>query len=233
MLHHGTAGNLKGFRYFGYTEKLHQQYQLILIDARGHGRSDKPHEPNAYKLKNFVNDTVAVLDELGVERSHFLGYSLGGIVGLGIGVYSPNRFKSLVIGGMGMAEMDSEEEIKRNQDLIELFREGMEALVSRRESGGVVMSQEMREDTRRNDSEALIALCSVREHIGFKDLLPSLELPCLFYAGDQDYYHQLSKETAELIPKARFVSLPGLGHLGAHRQSDLVLPHVLRFLADV
>jgi pimeloyl-ACP methyl ester carboxylesterase len=233
MLHHGLPGNLKLFRYFGYTERLRSKYQLILIDARGHGRSDKPHEPNAYKLKNFVNDTVAVLDELGVERSHFLGYSLGGIVGLGIGVYSPNRFKSLVIGGMGMAEMDSEEEIKRNQDLIELFREGMEALVSRRESGGVVMSQEMREDTRRNDSEALIALCSVREHIGFKDLLPSLELPCLFYAGDQDYYHQLSKETAELIPKARFVSLPGLGHLGAHRQSDLVLPHVLRFLADV
>ena len=62
MLHHGTTGNLKGFRYFGYTEKLHQQYQLILIDARGHGRSDKLHEPDAYRLKNLVNDTVAVLD---------------------------------------------------------------------------------------------------------------------------------------------------------------------------
>ena len=233
MLHHGTTGNLKGFRYFGYTEKLRQKYQLILIDVRGHGRSDKPHEPDAYRLKNLVNDTVAVLDDLGIEKAHFLGYSLGGIVGLGIGVYSPDRFKSLIIGGMGMAEMDSEEEVKRSQGFIELFREGMEALISRRENGGVVMSQEMREDTRRNDPEALISMCSLTEHIGFKDLLPSLRLPCLFYAGDQDYYHQLSKETADIIPNARFVSLPALDHLGALIQSDLVLPHILKFLADV
>ncbi len=233
MLHHGLTGNLKLFRHFGYTERLRQKYQLILIDARGHGRSDKPHDPDAYRLKNFVNDTVAVLDDLGIEKSHFLGYSMGGSVGLGIGVYSPNRFKSLIIGGMGMAEMDSEEEIKRSQDLIELYREGMEAVVAMFERSGGVSSPEIREDTMRNDPKALIALCSVREHIGFMDLLPSLELPCLFYAGDQDYYHQKSKETAELIPKARVVSLPGLGHLGTSRQSDLVLPHVLRFLADI
>jgi len=233
MLHHGLPGNLKLFRHFNYTERLRQKYQLILIDARGHGRSDKPHEVDAYRLKNFVNDTVAVLDDLGIEKSHFLGYSMGGSVGLGIGVYSPNRFKSLIIGGMGMAETDSEEKIKRSQDLIELFREGMEAVVAMFERSGGVSSPELREDTMRNDPEALIALCSVREHIGFRDLLPSLELPCLFYAGDQDYYHQISKETAELIPKARFVSLPGLGHLGTFRQSDLVLPHVLRFLVDV
>jgi pimeloyl-ACP methyl ester carboxylesterase len=233
MLHHGKTGSLKSFRHFGYTEKLRHKYQLILIDARGHGRSDKPHEPDAYKLRNFVNDTVAVLDDLGIEKSHFLGYSMGGSVGLGIGVYSPDRFKSLIIGGMGMAEMDSEEKIKRSQGFIEILRAGMGALVSRRERGGVVMSHEMMEDTLRNDPEALIALCSVREHVGFKDLLPSLELPCLFYAGDRDYYHQISKETAELIPEARFVSLPALDHLGALIQSDLVLPHILKFLADV
>ena len=132
-----------------------------------------------------------------------------------------------------MAETDSEEKIKRSQDLIELYREGMEAVVAMFERSGGVLSPEIREDTMRNDPKALIALCSVREHIGFMDLLPSLELPCLFYAGDQDYYHQLSKETADIIPNARFVSLPALDHLGALIQSDLVLPHILKFLADV
>ncbi len=232
MLHHGQSANLKLFRHFGYTERLRQKYQLILIDARGHGRSDKPHEPDAYRLKNFVNDAVAVLDELEVERSHFLGYSMGGSVGLGIGVYSPNRFKSLIIGGMGI-ETDSEEKIKRGQEFVELFREGMEAMVAIFEKSGGVLSPEMLEDTMRNDPEALISLCSVREHIGFEGLLSSLELPCLFYAGDQDYWHQKSKETAELIPKARFVSLPGLDHLEANRQSELVIPHVLKFLSDI
>jgi pimeloyl-ACP methyl ester carboxylesterase len=233
MLHHGLTWSLNGFRYFGYTDKLRQKYQLILLDARGHGRSDKPHEPDAYRLRNFVNDTIAVLDDLGIEKSHFLGFSMGGSVGLGIGVYSPDRFKSLIIGGMGMAEMDSEEEIKRNQGLIELYGKGMEAVVSAFERGGNVLSHERREDVMRNDPEALVSLCSVNEHIGFKGLLPSLELPCLFYAGDQDYYHQISSETVEIISNARFVSLPALDHIGTFRQSDLVLPHILGFLTEI
>ena len=189
ILHHGLIGNLKIFRYLGYTDGLRHKYQMILIDARGHGRSDKPHEPDAYLLKNFVGDTVAVLDELGIDKSHFLGYSMGGWVGLGIGVYSPNRLKSLIIGGMGMAEMGSEEKIKRSQELNELFREGMEAVATKFVRRGNVLHPKSLEDLKRNDPDALIAICSVREHIGFKDLLPSLELPCLFYAGDQDYYH--------------------------------------------
>jgi pimeloyl-ACP methyl ester carboxylesterase len=55
---------------------------------------------------------VTVLNELGVEKPHFLGYSMGGWVGLGIGVYSPDRFGSLIIGGMGIRERDIEESIK-------------------------------------------------------------------------------------------------------------------------
>ena len=85
----------------------------------------------------------------------------------------------------------------------------------------------------RNDPKALIAIRSLGEHVDLKDVLSSLKLPCLFYAGDRDSVHQRSKETAELIPKARFVSLPGLDHMGAYRQSELVLPHVLRFLTNI
>ncbi len=94
MLHHGLTGSLNGFRRLGYTETLSKEHQLILIDARGHGRSDKPHQPEDYRLELFVNDAVKVLNELGVEKPHFLGYSMGGMVGLGIGVYSPDRFRS-------------------------------------------------------------------------------------------------------------------------------------------
>ncbi|MHA2315843.1 MAG: alpha/beta fold hydrolase [Candidatus Hermodarchaeia archaeon] len=233
VLQHGLTLNLEDFRRCGYTDRLRKRNLLILIDARGHGRSDKPHESDAYRLRNFVNDIVAVLDDLGVERSHFLGYSVGGSIGLGIGVYSPERFRSLIIGGWGMLETDSEDEVERRKMYLEAFRERMEAWVSILERGDRVLPPGMRDDILRNDPEALIAYLSVREHVGFKDLLPLVDLPCLFYVGEQDFHYQRSKQTAEIIPGASFVSLPGIGHLDGFFSSEVILPHVLRFLASI
>lgn len=233
VLQHGLMLNLEDFRRCGYTEKLHQKYRLVLIDARGHGRSDKPHEFDAYMLRNYVNDTVAVLDDLGVEKSHFLGYSMGGSIGLGIGVYSPERFRSLIIGGWGMLERDSEDFDVFRRMFIDAYENGMEAMVSIMERGDRALPSGMREDILRNDPEALIATMSVREHVGFKDRLPLLDLPCLFYVGELDYHYQRAKQTAEIIPGARFVSLPGLDHIGGSRSSEVVLPHIMEFLASI
>ncbi len=233
VLQHGLTLNLEDFRRCGYTEKLRKRNQLILIDARGHGRSDKPHESDAYRLRNFVNDTVAVLDDLGVERSHFLGYSMGGSIGLGIGVYSPERFSSLIIGGWGMLETDSEDEKERRRVYFDAFREGMEAWVSLLEKGDRVLPPGMKEDILRNDPEALIAYLSVREYVSFEDRLPLVDLPCLFYVGEQDFHYQRSKQTAGIIPGAWFVSFPGLDHLKGFFSSEVVLPHIMRFLASI
>ena len=237
MLHHGRSSSLKNFRGLWPTERLRQDYKLILIDARGHGRSDKPHQPDAYRLKHFVDDTISVLNELGIERSHFLGYSMGGRVGLGIGVYSPRRFMSLIIGGMGIYETDSEEAIKNDQESIETYKKGIDVMFSNisKSIGKLAPDayRKFREEFYLNDPEALIAISSLREHVGYEDILPSLELPCLFFAGEKDYWHAKAERTAELIQNARFVSLPGLDHMGAVVRSDLVLPHVLSFLADI
>jgi pimeloyl-ACP methyl ester carboxylesterase len=233
VLQHGLTLNLEDFRRCGYTEKLRQKYLLILIEARGHGRSDKPHESDAYMLMNYVNDTVAVLNDLGVERSHFLGYSMGGSIGLGIGIYSPERFRSLIIGGWGMLERDSEDFDVFIRMFIDAYEKGMEAMVSIMERGDRALPPEMREDILRNDPEALIATMSVKEDVGFKNRLPLLDLSCLFYVGERDYNYKRSKQTAEIIPGARFVSLPGLDHMGGFEHSEVVLPHVLNFLASI
>jgi pimeloyl-ACP methyl ester carboxylesterase len=158
---------------------------------------------------------------------------MGGSIGLGIGAYSPERFRSLIIGGMGMAETNSRKEIIRRKAFIEVFREGNEATIAWFERIYGVLSPEMKEDLMGNDPEALIACWSVREQIGFEYHLPLAHLPCLFYVGDKDYLYQRSKQTAEIIPGASFVSLPGLDHFGGFRHSEVVLPHILNFLASI
>jgi len=59
--------------------------RLVYVDHRGLGRSDKPHDIEAYAMPLRVADAVAVLDGLGLERAHFIGMSWGGRLGFGSG----------------------------------------------------------------------------------------------------------------------------------------------------
>ena len=62
VLLHGSFGSCEDWIEFRYVERLRGEYQLILIDLRGHGQSDKPHDPNSYSMDLYVQDVIAVLD---------------------------------------------------------------------------------------------------------------------------------------------------------------------------
>ncbi len=57
-------------------------YRVIGLDCRGHGRSDKPHDPAAYAIDVMAADVRRLLDELGVPSAHYTGYSMGARIGL-------------------------------------------------------------------------------------------------------------------------------------------------------
>ncbi len=69
VLQHGFTRSLEGWRDSGYVAALRDDYELILVDARGHGKSDKPHDPAAYTLDKRVGDILAVLDDAGIARA--------------------------------------------------------------------------------------------------------------------------------------------------------------------
>jgi pimeloyl-ACP methyl ester carboxylesterase len=98
FLHMGFSVDLTGWYEWGYVDALKDDYRLILIDPRGHGKSDKPRDSAAYQAAQRVGDVVAVLDDLGVERTHYLGYSMGGRIGFEVAQLAPSRLCSLIIG---------------------------------------------------------------------------------------------------------------------------------------
>lgn len=227
VLHHGFASNLTAWQYFGFTQVLQAQYQLILLDARGHGLSDKPHTPDAYTLSQRVADVLALLDALGIARAHFFGYSMGGQIGYGLARDAPERLLSLIIGAA-----------HPYQDLSWNAFAGIdgsdaEAFIAAFES---VLDEALSADVKTlicaNDLHALSAAAQ-QPRPSLAAILPTMHMPCLLFCGSADARHAAVLKTAQNLAHAHFASLPGLSHFGGLMRSDLVLPHVLPFLASM
>src|SRR6185312_14162912 len=99
VLQHGFTQSLEDWAECEYLAPLRPKYRMILVDARGHGGSDKPHDEAAYTLDRRAADVTAVLDAERIEKAHFWGYSMGGWIGFGMAKYAPHRVNALIIGG--------------------------------------------------------------------------------------------------------------------------------------
>ena len=69
------------------------------MDSLAHGESDKPTDPDLYALPHRADDIVAVLDDLGADRAHLVGYSMGGWIAGGMATHHPDRLASVTIAG--------------------------------------------------------------------------------------------------------------------------------------
>lgn len=93
VLHHALAGNLSTFH--DLARRLSDRFRVVRPDARGHGASDATAAP--YSFATLAADMVALLDHLGIPRAHFLGLSMGGMVGQHLGLLHPDRIASLML----------------------------------------------------------------------------------------------------------------------------------------
>ncbi len=228
----GLTESLDSWRDFGYVDALRDAYELLLIDPRGHGRSDKPHDPAEYAYEERVADLTAVLDDEGIARAIFWGYSMGGHIGFAGTRYAPERFRAFIIGGNHPYPRDPDQ--MRQQ--AERFRsEGVAGFVAAGEQQNGPFPPAMRARMLANDSEALAASSVASgEAPSFADDLAHLRVPMLIYAGDHDQPNRdLAAQAVSSLTQVTFVTLPGLSHRGGIMRSDVVLPHVRAFLADV
>ena len=84
----------------GTTAFLAKHFQVITLDCRGHGQSDKPQADDAYGT-NLVEDVVRLMDHLNIKQVRVAGYSMGGMIAMKLAVTHPDRVSCIVLGGMG------------------------------------------------------------------------------------------------------------------------------------
>jgi pimeloyl-ACP methyl ester carboxylesterase len=236
VLHIGFLGRLQSWRRVGMVDALQHEYRLILMDPRGQGKSDKPHYVQAYAVERFVTDIVAVLDDLGVDRANFLGYSMGAAVGFAAGVFAPDRLRSLILGGSHpyFNELADWVIFASLHEDAAILAQGMEAFVSSYEEKYGPLPPDVREQWLDNDGKALAANTLAVE--AFPDIsgqLPQIGVPTLIYCGTEDEPFAQARRASEVIPGARFVPLNGLNHTQAFRQSEDIVPHILEFLSEI
>jgi len=81
--------------WFFQTRAFRKYYKVITFDNRGVGKTDKPSEP--YTIKTMADDTIGLMDYLGIDKAHILGYSMGGIIAQELIINYPERVKKLIL----------------------------------------------------------------------------------------------------------------------------------------
>lgn len=217
---HGFGMNMHHWVNLRYVAALVPNYEVIMVDARGHGRSDRPHDVAAYAAQEKVDDIIAILNDLDIHRAHYWGYSMGGVLGLAVATLGGDRFKSVVVGGAAPGPNPKD----RYTQLAGLLENGLDGYLE-------TVPRELRFGVRNNDPEALRATALATA----ADPDFSLEAPIapvLVYNGGDDPAAARAKAMQEKTPPIVFYhEFPGLDHRMGFQRSDVVLPTVLPFLS--
>lgn len=222
VLQHGTGGDLATWRERGFNERLIDRYRLVLIDARGNGRSDKPHDVESFSQLNRASDVIAVLDDLGIDRTHFFGYSMGGLIGAAMLQHFPERLIRLILGGYNPYAPRSLAQIPGTQA-------EYQADVRVRPE----ITEERRARMLTNDAASLRA--SVASWAGSESPPEVLQnsVPKLFFCGTEDPSYEGAKRAGSEAHDARFFAIEGRDHGGAGEAVDISAPRILEFLGSL
>lgn len=229
VLLHGAMGSSEMWHFEGYVDDLCDAFRLVLVDLRGHGRSDAPREPAAYSIEAFVGDLVAVLDTLGLRSAALCGFSLGGSIALAFAARHPERCDAAVNldGGLRWLGFEDTPEPEPGPviEASERFEhEGMGWAVAPLVSEGRPAWARMAE---RADALAMSALFRTFEA---PPRVPGLRLrdmtvPLILVWAEQ------SVATEPGLPQsAQVVVIPGADHVGVVEHREIVVP-LLRSLA--
>lgn len=247
LLLHGFTGSSANWQPFFDAWGAH--LRLIAVDLPGHGRAPAPADPAQYTMQHVAAGLLALLDARGIERTHLLGYSMGGRLALYLASHHPDRIGKLVLesSSPGLATtVARQERIASDGELANFIeREGIAAFVARWEALALWNSQQqlspavrqsLHEQRLRNSATGLansLRGMGTGRQPSLWPLLPDLSLPALLIAGALDTkFVAINREMTALLPDARLEIVAGAGHAVHLERPDIFSRCVLDFLRE-
>ena len=200
------------------AEVLNRGFRVLRYDSRGHGKT--PSTGDDYSTGRLANDVVSLLDVMGLDQVHFVGLSLGGILGFDLAGRYSERLHSLVICD---ARPDSPEEFAQAWDArIETARsQGMSALVEptmARWFGSEFLETNSADRIRtmitQTSVDGFVATARALQTYDYSDVARDFSVPATFVVGENDgVLPGVMKSFATSCANADFVPIPSAGHL--------------------
>jgi 3-oxoadipate enol-lactonase len=215
------------------------RYRVLRYDMRGHGRSDAPKAP--YSIAQLAMDAHALWDSLGVDRSHWIGLSLGGMIGVHLAANHPQRFRTFV--GTDFRPDANEAYQGVFVERIRVTREqGMAGIVdptlqrfftSQFAAANPETIEKFRQMIRTTAVEGHIGCCEAIKGLSEGKNLSRLTMPTLFMGGEYDVGAppDIMRAMTAVVPGARYVMIEGAGHISNIEKPDRFLAEIESFLA--
>lgn len=183
-------------------------YQAITLDNRGHGASEKPHDPDFYYPAEMGEDALALLDHLGIEKAAVLGYSMGARISAFLAFAHPERVAALILGGMGINLITG---LTDGNDIIAGLRApSLESLTHPTARQFRIFA-----DHTKSDREALAACMETSREAMARADVRRIEAPVLVAVGEADEMAGPPGPLVDLLPHGEALVIPKRDHMRA------------------
>ena len=220
----------------GVVSELKQHGSILRFDKMGHGLSEV--SGKVYKIADYAEDVIGLLDALKVDKVALTGLSIGGVIAQYLAIYHPERIEKLVISN--------------SAPKVGTF-ESWETRISKVKAGGVssIVNDILkgwfsksfhtsrqpelagyRTMLSNTNTEGYIKACRALQDNDLTDQVQLIKLPALLIAGSEDgsIPTELVRETAKKIPGAEFIEIDGVGHIPCAEKPKKMAELILKFV---
>ena len=183
-------------------------YRVIALDNRGHGESAKLYDSADYSIPIMAGDIVALMDHLGIDRADIMGYSLGGRMAAWLGRNAPDRLRSAILGGIGIAMIEG-------GGPGENVAQALEAPSLDDVTDPVGRTFRAFADQTRSDRTALAACLRGSRGLMTKEEAAGIAVPVLIAVGSADEVAGSAQALGDIIPDSEVLDIPNRDHMRA------------------
>jgi 3-oxoadipate enol-lactonase len=220
-------------------DALSPYFQVLRYDTRGHGGSDAP--PGSYTLELLAEDVIALLDALGVDRVHFVGLSMGGMIGQCLALNHPDRLKSLALCDTASV-VPAEAQPIWQERMDNACKKGMEGLFEETMERWFTpaflrqnppMVKLIREQILATPVAGYLGCAEAIRRLDYLDRISEVKTPALIMVGEDDPGMPVSSAEAmhKRMTNSKLVVLRSARHLSSVEQAQAFNAALLEFLS--
>ena len=220
----------------GQIAAFKDRFHILVYDTRGHGASEAP--PGPYSLDMLAEDLRQLLEELKIRKTHYVGLSMGGMIGQVLALTDPGLFDRVVLADTGHAQ--TPETRKQWQERIQTAEtKGMQPLVQPtierwftapfRGQPVVKKIAKLIADT---PVPGYVGCCHAIANLNTTARLKEIKRPVLAIAGEQDTAAAGTRYIGENVPGAKLVMLPDAAHIANIEQEEAFNRALREFLSS-